>query len=139
MALDIRGVTPLLWVYDMPTSIRFYRDSLGFQVASTSAVLGEDRFDWAMIQAGQSRFMLNTIFETDEERPARPEPSNDSQRDAWLYFDCPDARAAYAALRDKGLDAQEPVLTYYGMNQVFLADPDGYRLCFQSIANPGQE
>jgi len=134
MALDIRGVTPLLWVYDMPTSIRFYRDRLGFEAASTSAVLGEDRFDWAMLQAGQSRFMLNTIFETDEERPVRPDPSNASQRDVWLYFDCPDAQAAYAALRAKGMEAEEPVLTYYGMNQVFLVDPDGYRLCFQSIA-----
>jgi glyoxylase I family protein len=134
MALDIRGLAPLLWVYDMPTSIRFYRDRLGFVVASSSAVLGEDRFDWAMIRAGESQFMLNTIFDSDEERPERPEPSNASQRDVWLYFDCPDAAAAYATLREKGLDAEEPVRTYYGMNQVFLTDPDGYRLCFQSVA-----
>ena len=132
MALDLRGVIPLLWVYDMPTSIRFYRDQLGFEVSRTSQVLGEDRFDWAMLGAGQSRFMLNTSYEFDEQRPVRPQPSNASQRDVWLYFDCPDADTVYATLREKGLDVQEPSVTYYGMNQTFVCDPDGYRLCFQS-------
>jgi len=28
MALDVRGLTPLLQVYDMPTSVRFYREVL---------------------------------------------------------------------------------------------------------------
>jgi catechol 2,3-dioxygenase-like lactoylglutathione lyase family enzyme len=36
MALDVRRLTPLLQVYDMPTSVRFYRDVLGFEVVSTS-------------------------------------------------------------------------------------------------------
>ena len=53
-----------------------------------------------------------------QKRPVRPQLSNDSHRDAWLYFESPDAEAAYAALREKGLDAQAPSLTYYGMNQV---------------------
>ena len=29
MALDVRGTTTLLGVYDMPASVRFYRDLLG--------------------------------------------------------------------------------------------------------------
>jgi hypothetical protein len=29
MALDVSGLTPPLQVYDMPTSVRFYRDVLG--------------------------------------------------------------------------------------------------------------
>ncbi len=39
MGLDVRGLTPLLQVYDMPTSVRFYRDVLGFEVVSTSPML----------------------------------------------------------------------------------------------------
>jgi catechol 2,3-dioxygenase-like lactoylglutathione lyase family enzyme len=42
MTPDIRGVAPLLQVFDMPTSVRFYRDKLGFEVVSTSPVLAED-------------------------------------------------------------------------------------------------
>ena len=30
--MDIHGVAPLLQVFDMPTSIRFYRDVLGHQL-----------------------------------------------------------------------------------------------------------
>ena len=33
MALDVRGVTTLLQVYDMPTSVRFYRDVLALPLA----------------------------------------------------------------------------------------------------------
>jgi hypothetical protein len=32
MALDVRGLTPLLQVYDMPTSVRFYRDVRTFAI-----------------------------------------------------------------------------------------------------------
>ena len=36
MAVEIRGMAPLFQVYDMPTSIAFYRDVLGFEVVTTS-------------------------------------------------------------------------------------------------------
>jgi glyoxylase I family protein len=132
MALEVRGIVALLWVYDMPTSVRFYRDKLGFEILATSAVLGEDHYDWAMLGVGQGRFMLNARFESNEERPVGPLPSTGSQRDVWLYFDCPDVEAIYATLRVAGVDVQKPSVTYYGMNQTFTCDPDGYRLCFQS-------
>jgi Glyoxalase/Bleomycin resistance protein/Dioxygenase superfamily len=35
MAIEIRGMAPLLQVFDMPTSIAFYRDVLGFEVERT--------------------------------------------------------------------------------------------------------
>jgi glyoxylase I family protein len=34
--MDIRGVAPLLQVFDMPTAIRFYRGVLGFTVWGSS-------------------------------------------------------------------------------------------------------
>lgn len=132
MALELRGVMALLWVYDMSRSIRFYRDELGFEVTNTSAAEGKDSFGWAMLRGGQARFMLNTIYDPDEERPSpAPLPEAQSQRDAWLYFDCPDVDAAYAELKGKGVDVSAPEVTYYGMGQIFVVDPDGYRVCFQ--------
>jgi glyoxalase/bleomycin resistance protein/dioxygenase superfamily protein len=32
MPISVSGLAPLLQVYDMPASIRFYRDTLGFTV-----------------------------------------------------------------------------------------------------------
>jgi len=40
MAIEIRGMAPLLQVFDMPTSIAFYRDVLGFDLVSTSSLGG---------------------------------------------------------------------------------------------------
>ena len=47
MGIEIRGIAPLLQVFDMATSIAFYRDVLGFEVVTTSKPRGE-HFDWAL-------------------------------------------------------------------------------------------
>jgi catechol 2,3-dioxygenase-like lactoylglutathione lyase family enzyme len=44
MAIEARAVCPLLGVYDMPASVRFYRDKLDFEVVNTSPELGPDKF-----------------------------------------------------------------------------------------------
>ncbi len=36
MAIDIKGIAPLLFVFDMPAALHFYRDILKFEVVSTS-------------------------------------------------------------------------------------------------------
>jgi glyoxylase I family protein len=132
MALDLRGLTPLLQVYDMPTSVRFYRDMLGFEVVTTSPVLGEDRFHWALLRLGGAELMLNTAYEFDSDRPAEPDRARTSaHEDTGLYFGCPDVDAAYEELRGRGVEVKEPKVTGYGMKQLYLRDPDGYTLCFQ--------
>lgn len=137
MALDLRGVTPLLQVYDMPTSIRFYRDVLGFRIVSTSPLISEDRFHWALLRLGDAELMLNTAYESDGDRPAMPDTTRVAAHDdTALFFGCPDVEAAYKELRDKGAKAREPVVTAYGMKQLYLHDPDGYSLCLQWPADP---
>ena len=132
MALNVLGLVPLLQVYDMPRSVRFYRDTLGFDVKTTSAVLGEDRFHWALLRLGDAELMLNTAYEFDSERPAEPDRSRAAAHDdTCLYFGCPDIEAAYIELREKGVSVQEPKVAPYGMKQMYLHDPDGYALCFQ--------
>jgi len=132
MALDVRGLTPLLQVYDMPTSVRFYRDALGFAVVATSPVLGQDRFHWALLRSGDAELMLNTAYEFDHDRPAKPDPARTAAHDdTGLFFACPNVDVAFAELRSKGIAVKEPAVTGYGMKQMYVRDPDGYALCFQ--------
>ena len=132
MAINTSGVAPLLQVYDMPTSVRFYRDVLGFEVVSTSPVLGEDRFHWALLRLGDAEVMLNTAYEFDSERPPVPDAGRVAAHgDTGLYFGCPDVDAAYQELRNRGAAVNKPVVAPYGMKQLYLHDPDGYNLCFQ--------
>jgi glyoxylase I family protein len=133
MALEVRGVAPLLQVYDMPRSVRFYRDMLGFEVVATSPNLGgEDRFHWALLRLGDAEIMLNTAYEFDEQRPAEPDlPRTAAHGDTGLFFGCPDVDAAYEEFSGKGLKLKKPHVAGYGMKQLSFSDPDGYGLCFQ--------
>ena len=130
MSIEVRGVCALLQVFDMPASVRFYRDVLGFEVAQTSPREG-DQFDWGLLRLNNAEVMLNTAYEQ-EHRPAQPDSTRvAAHRDTCLYFGCPDVDAAYRHLRAHGIDVKEPKVAPYGMKQLYVTDPDGYELCFQ--------
>jgi catechol 2,3-dioxygenase-like lactoylglutathione lyase family enzyme len=132
MGLELRGLVPLLQVFDMPSSVAFYRDILGFEVVAQSEP--GDNFDWGMLRRDGMVLMLNTAYER-ESRPVSPDRLRMAAHDdTALFFDCVDPDAAYAYLCSRGLKAQAPVATHYGMKQVYVSDPDGYSLCFQSRA-----
>lgn len=129
MTLDIRGLAPLLQVFDMPTSVRFYRDILGFEIVSTSGP-GDD-VAWALLRLNGIELMLNTAYEPDK-RPAAPDRGRIAvHEDTGLFFGCPDVDGAYEHLRGKGVAVKKPVIRDYGMKQLYVTDPDGYVLCFQ--------
>jgi catechol 2,3-dioxygenase-like lactoylglutathione lyase family enzyme len=129
MSLELRRVCALLQVFDMPTSLRFYRDVLGFAVIDSN-VPGDD-CDWAHLKLGEAELMLNTLYEADDRPPAPDSARAQAHADTILFIGCPDVDAAYRHLRAKGLDVEEPIVAPYGMKQLNCADPDGYALCFQ--------
>lgn len=127
--LNLTYLCPLIEVFDMPTSLRFYRDALGFELVRSSDP-GED-FDWGWLRRQGADLMLNTAYERGE-RPDAPDPARvASHGDTALFFGCPDVDAAYNHLVEQGLKVEAPNVTGYGMKQLYLTDPDGYRLCFQ--------
>ena len=130
MPINVRGMTPLLQVFDMPTSIKFYCEALGFEIVTTDGKPVPD-CDWVMLRLNDAELMLNTAYEA-HHRPATPEPARISaHEDVCLYFGCPDVDGAYSHLRTLGIAAKEPRIAHYGMKQMYLKDPDGYELCFQ--------
>src|ERR1051325_4892934 len=85
MTMNVQGVTTLLEIFDMPTSIAFYRDVIGFHVVQTSNA-GEG-FYWAMLTLGGATLMLNTAYD-DDARPMAPDPGRVAGHgDTELYFD----------------------------------------------------
>jgi glyoxylase I family protein len=129
MPIDVRGMAPLLEVFDMAASLAFYRDVLGFEVVSTSGEPDPDH--WALLRLNGVELMLDSAYEPGE-RPAAPDPARVAgHHDAALYFGCPDVDAAYAHLRALGIAAKEPHVASYGMKQLYVTDPDGYVVCFQ--------
>ena len=92
----------------MPTSVRFYRDVLGFAIISNAPVRAPGEFGWCLLRhADGTEIMLNTAYDYGE-RPERPDP------------------ARVASHGDK-----QPNVAWYGMKQLYLKDPHGFGLCFQ--------
>ena len=135
MPVSFDAMTPLISVFDMPTSLRFYRDTIGFAVVQDTGQ--GDNSDWVMLQKSKVLLMLNTAYEAGE-RPAAPDPANyKTHEDTCLYFQSPDPDAAYEFLKSQGVPVKPPSVAYYGMRQVYLRDPDGYTLCFQRPEEAG--
>jgi glyoxylase I family protein len=129
--MQLEGFAPLIQVYDMPTSVAFYRDILGFEVVGTSPLRGPDDFDWGLLRRDGIELMLNTAYETPD-RPPQPDAARVALHDDMtFYFSCPDVDGAYACLQAQGIAVRSPTVAPYGMKQLYLKDPDGYGVCLQ--------
>lgn len=133
MAIEVNGVAPLLQVFDMPRSIRFYRDILGFTVTgrSRAQTSNPDEVGWVMLQLSNATVMLNTAYDP-EDVPSAPDAARWSgHQDTCLFFGCQDVDAAYEHLKAQGVELDPPKVAWYGMKQLYLTDPDGFGICFQ--------
>ena len=129
MSITVDGLCPLLQVFDMPSSLAFYRDLLGFELVA--AVPPGDDCDWALLRLGAAELMLNTAYEAPD-RPLAPDPERmAAHKDTALFFGCADVHAAYEHLVEQGVHVRPPIVRDYGMTQLYVRDPDGYELCFQ--------
>jgi len=73
MGIAVRGVCPLLEVFDMPRSLRFYRDAPGFEVVES--VPPRDECGWALLRLDEA------------ERPATPDAARVAgHADTTLFF-----------------------------------------------------
>lgn len=134
MTLNVRGMTPLLSVFDMPRSLGFYRDILGFEIAADSG--NGDESSWIWLRLDEINLMLNDQYEPGQVPPAPPADRQKWHHDTCLYFSCLDVDAAYEHLRSNGVQCKPPKDAPYGMRQLYLNDPDGYNICFQrSVKN----
>jgi len=126
--VKIEGLAPLLQVFDMPASLKFYRDILGFKIVMSSEE--SDESNWVLLKLNDMELMLNTAYER-EYRPESPDANRvAAHNDTSLYFGCPDIDALYEHLKNNGVELNKPEITPYNWKAIHLKDPDGYGLCF---------
>jgi glyoxylase I family protein len=127
--INLQGMAPLLQVFDMPTSLHFYRDILGFEVTMHSP--GEaDEVDWVLLKLNNIELMLNTAYEKLNRPPVPNLTRIKWHHDTTLYFGCPDIDLAYTQLETRIPGLKKPFITGYGWKALELDDPDSYHLCF---------
>ena len=134
MTLGIEGLCPLLQVYDMPKTVKFYQDVFGFEVVQHSPVVKSPQgeyFHWAMLRQKGTTIMLNTAYD-EGERPATPDDRRVAAHgDTALYFGCPNVDAVYDHVLPLGVTViQKLENMQYGLRRFTIEDPDGYNICF---------
>ncbi len=125
-------IIPKLLVDDMDRSVRFYRDGLGFKV--TIAVMAEGEFhddgrtdgaEFVQLNWREAQLMLQTRSSAAAELPQVDWNTKPATQVYLRDFPASDIDLdALSAAILKG-----PEMTWYGMEEVFLRDPDGHVLC----------
>ena len=110
--MEMDRVIPMLPVKSMPASVVFYA-KLGFHVEER-----HDDWRWAMLRSGECRLMV------DESINVHP----DVPRTSVLYLHPPDISEFHASAKASGLDVPDLEVTFYGMTEFRIDDPDGNRL-----------
>jgi catechol 2,3-dioxygenase-like lactoylglutathione lyase family enzyme len=110
--MKMTRLVPMLPVRHLPASIDFYR-RLGFTVEQRN-----DGWGWAMLSFDACQLMLDQSINS--------HPSLPRQSVLYLYPD--DIHAYHRQVRESGLDVPELEITFYGMTEFRIDDPDGNRL-----------
>lgn len=111
--MTMTRLIPMLPVKSMPASVDFYCGKLGFEVENRN-----DGWGWAMLRFDGCRLMV------DQSINRHP----DQFRDSVLYLYLDDIAAYHRRVRDNGLDVPELEITFYGLTEFRIDDPDGNRL-----------
>lgn len=120
----IHELVPLLFVEDVVHSADFYCNRLGFEMKLKWEP--EGTLAWCRLERGNIALMLQLAC------PDEDGPADERRKGVSFFFLCDDAHAMYEELSSQGLSLEPPKVAFYGMNQLFLQDPDGYELCFQN-------
>src|SRR5205085_6414186 len=95
---EVGSASPLFIVRDVPTTLSFYRDKLGFEV--TFAGPEPDDIFFGIVQRGRAMFMFKAIDVEPVPNPARDIGHGIAAWDAYVYVPDPDALSAEFASRD---------------------------------------
>lgn len=128
--IKIEGFTPLLSVFNMPTSVRFYRDLLGFDLVATSETPDRaDNFKWVRLRLNGIELLLEPRGEKTCPKPATAHDWLD-RHDMSIHFGCSELDHVYQYLQSNGVDVTAPSRTAYGYKALYVRDPDGFPLVF---------
>lgn len=122
----LKKLTPNLMVEDVARTLAFYRETLGFDVVTT--LPEEEPFDFAIVQRDGVELMFQSRPSLSENVPALTgTPIGASQT---FYIEVTGIRELYEALREKVEIVVDFHTTFYGTQEFYFRDINGYILSF---------
>jgi len=127
---EISGIAPFFIVKNVPDALKFYRDSLGFEITFQGP--SEDDIFFGIVQRGAAMIILKDIGVDPVPNYTRDIKKGIARWDAYLYVPDPDALAAEFLSRDveffKSIKDSEDGDD--GLRGFEIKDADGYILFF---------
>ena len=140
-AAAISGIAPFFIVADVPATLAFYRDKLGFEVTYSGP---PDDVFFGIVSRGNAMLMFKALGERVDGKEVLVEPVPNFGRkpahsiDAHVSVPDPDALAAEFAGR--GVPFAAPLEnTSDGLRGFIVTDPDGYALFFAKVLDQPAE
>src|SRR6266481_6276341 len=110
--MKMNRLVPMLPVKSMPASVQFY-ERLGFTLEQK-----RDEWRWAMLRCGECRLMVDESINSHPNGP----------RTSVLYLYPADISEFHKQARANGLVVPDLEITFYGITEFRIDDPDGNRL-----------
>lgn len=124
---EISAISPFFIVRDVPSSLRFYRDRLGFEITFQGPA--PDDVFFGIVRRGGAQILLKAVGVPPVPNYTRDIKQGIARWDAFVFVPDPDALAAEFASR--GVELSEPLAdTDDGLRGFELKDADGYVLFF---------
>lgn len=124
---EISAISPFLIVNDVPASLTFYRDRLGFEITFQGPA--PDDIFFGIVRRGGAQILLKAVGVAPVPNCTRDVKKGIARWDAFVNVPDPDALAAEFASRN--VEFCEPLEdTDDGLRGFALKDADGYVLFF---------
>jgi predicted lactoylglutathione lyase len=119
--MKMNRLIPMLPVKSMPVSVQFY-EKLGFSVEQRN-----DDWGWAMLVFDECRLMVDQSISV----------GAGAARQSVVYLYPENVAEYHQQVRKSGLDVPDLDVTFYGMTEFRIDDPDGNRVWIGQAAATG--
>ena len=124
---DVAGIAPFFIVKDVPATLSFYRDRLGFDITFQGP--DPDDIFFGIVQRGAAMIMFKAVGVDPLPNYTRDVKRGIARWDAYLHVPDPDALAA--ELLSRGVEFFQPLADNDdGLRGFEVKDADGYLLYF---------
>jgi len=126
--MDVKRITPVLYVQEIEPCFKFWVDRLGF--AKTVEVPDGNRLGFAILQKNNAEIMYQTFASAEKDSPATAAEISGGR--TFLYIEVDKLDDIIAAL--KGVPIVLPVrTTFYGAKEIGVKDPAGHMVVFAEM------
>ncbi len=119
---NVKQAVPFFMVVNMPASLNFYVQGLGFELKNKWEPRG--KIEWCWLELGNASIMLQEYRNNI--------PVDKRGEGISVCFMCEDALTIYKQILSKGLSATAEPFVGNNLWVVGLKDPDGYNVYFES-------